>query len=202
MQFIHSSPSYVDNHFSLAEPPLPLFKPLLIQHLTALLLYTITKTKMSAANCCLTHTYASANLLAEAPDNSQPRSMQTGSTQMDGQVTGKRGKVQPASKTSTDLSTDVAMTDVVKSHLLTKPSTAKGKYVVLPPQSPNPMCASHVTHPGAPDIKCGRWTTAEVMEAAKCKEEAHLCLEMLEKEKLEILVKMEVDEELEDEAEE
>ena len=121
---------------------------------------------------------------------------------MDGQVTGKRGKVQPASKTSTDLSADVAMTDVAKSHLLTKPLTAKGKYVDLPPQLPNPVHASHVAHPGAPDTKCGRWTTAEVMEAAKYKEEAHLCLEMLEKEKLEILAKMEVDEELEDEVEE
>ena len=64
------------------------------------------------------------------------------------------------------------------------------------------MRASHVAHPGAPDMKCGRQTTAEVMEAAKHKEEAHLCLEMLEKEKLEILAKMEVDKELEDEVEE
>ncbi|KAH9993137.1 hypothetical protein BJV74DRAFT_795657 [Russula compacta] len=128
---------------------------------------------MSATNRCLTCTYVSANLLVEAPDNSQPRSTQTGSAQTDGQ-----------------------------SHLLTKPSTAKGKYVVLPPRSPNPMCASRVTHPGAPDMKHGRWTTAEVTEAAKHKEEACLHLEMLEKEKLEILGKMEVDEELEDEVEE
>ena len=192
----------MDNHFSLAEPPLPLFKPLLIQHLTALLLYTITKTKMSATNHHLTCTYALANLLVEAPDNSQPSLIQTGSAQMDSQVTGKMGKVQPALKSSTDLSTDVAMTDVAKSHLLTKPLTAKGKYVVIPPQSPNPVHASCVAHPGAPDMKRGRRTTAEVTEVAKHKEEAHLCLEMLEKEKLEILAKMEVDEELEDEVEE
>ena len=64
------------------------------------------------------------------------------------------------------------------------------------------MHASCVAHPGAPDMKCGRQTTAEVMEAAKCKEEACLHLEMLEKEKLEILVKMEVDEELGDKVEE
>jgi hypothetical protein len=195
----------VDNHFSLAKLPLPSFKPLLIQHLTALLLKTTTKTKMPAANRRLTRTYASANLLAEAPDNSQPQSTQRESTQNitdGGQVTGKRGKVQPAVKTSTDLNADVDMTDVAKSHPPTKPLTAKGKHGVLPRRLPNPARATRVAHPGAPDMKRGKQTTAEVTEAAKHKEEARLRLEMLEKEKLEILAKMEVDEELEDEVEE
>jgi len=78
------------------------------------------------------------------------------------------------------------MTDVAKSHPPTKPSTAKGKYGVLPPRSPNPVRASRVAHPGAPDMKRGKRTTAQVTEAAKRKEEARLRLEMLEQEKLEI----------------
>jgi hypothetical protein len=64
------------------------------------------------------------------------------------------------------------------------------------------VCASCVANPGALDMKHGKWTTARVEEAAKHKEEARLCLQMLEQEKVEILAKMEVNEELEDEEEE
>ena len=115
---------------------------------------------------------------------------------MDGsQVARKKGNAQPTSKVSTD---PADMATIPQSKLL----TAKGKYYSLPLCSLNPVCASCVANPGAPDMKCGKWTTAKVKEAAKHKEEACLHLQMLEQEKIEILAKMEVDKELQDEEEE
>ena len=153
---------------------------------------------MPAVNCNLSWTYALANVLNGTADNLQPMPTPPEVTQstMDGsQVARKKGKAQPTSRVSTDPA-DVAT--VLQSKLL----TAKGKYYSLPLHSLYPVHASYVANPRAPDMKHGKWTTAEVKEAAKCKEEACLHLQMLEQEKIEILAKMEVDEELQDKEDE
>jgi hypothetical protein len=162
------------------------------------LLYITTQSKMPAVHHNLFWTYVLANVLDRTVDDSKPMPTPlevTKTTMNSSQVARKKGKAQPASKASTD-PTDVATVPQPKL------STAKGKHYDLPHHSPNPVCASHVANPGAPDMKHSKQTTVKVEEAAKHKKDAHLCLQMLEQEKIEILAKMEVNEELKDEEEE
>ena len=73
--------------------------------------------------------------------------------------------------------------------------------IALPARSPLPVRSNRVTNPGAPDRRRARRTSAEVTAANKAKMDLKERLEQLEREKIEALAALEVQEELDDEVE-
>ena len=70
--------------------------------------------------------------------------------------------------------------------------------IVVPARSPLPACSNRVTNPGAPDQRRARQTSAEVAAANKAKMDLKDRLEQLERQKIEALAALEVEEELDD----
>jgi hypothetical protein len=81
-----------------------------------------------------------------------------------------------------------------------KPTIVNGK--VIPPRSPLPARAKRPVNPGAPDMAKTKRTSAEVSAAAERKATLQHQADKLERRRIEMLAKMELEEELEEEEEE
>lgn len=66
--------------------------------------------------------------------------------------------------------------------------------IIIPPRSPLPQRINRVINPGAPDKKRAQRTSEEVAAAAKKKEHLRLQLERLEREKIQMMAEMELEE--------
>jgi hypothetical protein len=81
-----------------------------------------------------------------------------------------------------------------------KPTVVNGK--VIPPRSPLPARAKRPLNPGAPDMAKTKRTSAEVSAATERKAALQCQADKLQRQRIETLAMMELDEELEEEEEE